>query len=155
MTPSRLPVSKTPASSDLDNLPVNRRADEEPHHIAESASNDLIRFFVLTVLILCRTACRALFGVILSHHEHRPHALRLTVELARKGIVMAPQSKGSRRAPTIRLPEEVIEKLQQGRMEAGTSSFSQYVSDVLAIHVGRPDLARELNNPQEVLPLTA
>ncbi|MBP2527493.1 MULTISPECIES: hypothetical protein, partial [Rhodococcus] len=68
---------------------------------------------------------------------------------------MAPQSKGSRRAPTIRLPEEVIEKLQQGRMEAGTSSFSQYVSDVLAIHVGRPDLARELNNSQEVLPLTA
>ena len=53
------------------------------------------------------------------------------------------------------MPEEVIEKLQQGRMEAGTSSFSQYVSDVLAIHVGRPDLARELNNSQEVLPLTA
>lgn len=68
---------------------------------------------------------------------------------------MAPRSKGHRKAPTVRLPEELIEILQKGRAETGTSSFSQYVADVLAIHVGRPDLARELNNPQGVLPLTA
>lgn len=68
---------------------------------------------------------------------------------------MAPPSKGRRRAPTIRLPEELIEILEQGRAETGVSSFSQYVSDVLAVHVRRPDLARELDSCQEVLPLTA
>lgn len=69
--------------------------------------------------------------------------------------MMSALSKGQRKKPSIRMPEELIDILERGRFESGVSSFSQYVSDVLAVHVGRPDLARELTKPQEELPLTA
>ncbi|MFV8176542.1 MULTISPECIES: hypothetical protein [Mycolicibacterium] len=39
------------------------------------------------------------------------------------------------------------------RIEAGVSSMSQYMSDVLAVWAGMPELARELN--QEVLQISA
>jgi hypothetical protein len=36
---------------------------------------------------------------------------------------------------------------------AAGMSVSQYLADVLAEHVGRPDLVRELGRHEEVLPL--
>ncbi|WP_231513458.1 toxin-antitoxin system [Mycobacterium paragordonae] len=45
---------------------------------------------------------------------------------------------------------EVWDAVHALAAEAGTS-VSQYVADLLAEHVGRPDLIRELN--KEVLPL--
>ena len=54
---------------------------------------------------------------------------------------------------TIRPPREVSERLKQKIAAAGVSSLSQYVADLLAIHVGLPHLARELDKEKEVLPL--
>lgn len=61
--------------------------------------------------------------------------------------------KGDRAAHTFRPDIEVSELLKAKVAAARVSSLSQYVADLLAIHVGRPDLARELNSHEEVLPL--
>lgn len=54
-----------------------------------------------------------------------------------------------------RVPDELYELLEIERKKAGVSSVSQYVSDLLCLRAERPDLVRELNPNQEVLPLTA
>lgn len=62
-------------------------------------------------------------------------------------------SKGSRRGYVTRVPVEVGDLIEQRAEEAGCSSTSQYLADVLAVLHGRPDLVRELN--REVMRLTA
>ncbi|MFC9836465.1 toxin-antitoxin system [Rhodococcus sp. NPDC127530] len=54
-----------------------------------------------------------------------------------------------------RVPDELYDLLDSERKAHGVKSVSQYVSDLLALRAGRPDLVRELNLDQEVLPLTA
>lgn len=61
--------------------------------------------------------------------------------------------KGDRVELLTRPDREVSERLRQKVVEAGVSSLSQYVADLLAIHVGLPHLVRELGNDKEVLPL--
>ena len=53
------------------------------------------------------------------------------------------------------MPDELYDLLDIERKAHGVKSVSQYVSDLLALRAGRPDLVRELNLDQEVLPLTA
>ena len=62
-------------------------------------------------------------------------------------------SKGSRRGYFTRVPVEVADLIEQRAEEAGCTSASQYLADLLAVVHGRPDLVRELN--QEVMRLTA
>jgi hypothetical protein len=70
-----------------------------------------------------------------------------------KVSAMAMQSKGSRRMYATRIPVEVGDLIERRALEAGCTSTSQYLADLLAVVHGRPDLVRELN--QEVMPLTA
>jgi predicted HicB family RNase H-like nuclease len=65
---------------------------------------------------------------------------------------MARPSKGDRKRLG-RLPADVHEALEKEAVAHGASSVSQYVSDLLCLHVGRRDLVQEIS--QEVLPLTA
>lgn len=67
---------------------------------------------------------------------------------------MAQPHKGSRRLVQSRIPEEVYAELAARARVAGTSA-SQYIADVMALSVGRPDLVRELNrlDHREELPL--
>lgn len=67
---------------------------------------------------------------------------------------MPQQNKGPRKAVKARAPEEIIATIERKAREAGCSSVSQYVSDVLCLVADRPDLVRELNQ-REVLPLPA
>ncbi|SLH35471.1 toxin-antitoxin system [Mycobacteroides abscessus] len=60
--------------------------------------------------------------------------------------------KGDRLAHTIRPPREVSDALRAEAAARGLS-LSQYVADLLAIHIGRPDLARGLGKENEGLPL--
>jgi hypothetical protein len=53
----------------------------------------------------------------------------------------------------VRPVDAVYSELEKLRQEAGVRSMSQYIADLLAMHVGRPELARELN--QEVLQISA
>ncbi|GLC11125.1 hypothetical protein Mkiyose1665_57400 [Mycobacterium kiyosense] len=53
----------------------------------------------------------------------------------------------------VRPPRIVAERLEQRWRAAGASSLSQYLADLLAVHVGLPELAAELNRVEEVLPL--
>ncbi|MEI4744302.1 toxin-antitoxin system [Rhodococcus erythropolis] len=54
-------------------------------------------------------------------------------------------SKGLRTRVTSRIPNEVYAILEDRRRHAAAAtSLSQFVSDVLALYVGRPDLAVEL-----------
>lgn len=53
-------------------------------------------------------------------------------------------SKGSRKQITLRIPTDLYETLERRRTDAGISSVSQYVSDLLAGYAGREDLVREL-----------
>ena len=62
-------------------------------------------------------------------------------------------SKGKRKALRARAPEEIIPTIERMAREAGCSSVSQFLSDMLCLAAERPDLVRELN--QEVLPLSA
>lgn len=62
-------------------------------------------------------------------------------------------SKGERKALKARAPMEIIPTIERMAREAGCSSVSQYLADVLCLVAERPDLVRELN--QEVLPLSA
>lgn len=66
---------------------------------------------------------------------------------------MPRQSKGDRKEIMVRPPRIVAERLDQERRDAGATSLSQYLADLLAIHVGLPELAVELNRAEEVLPL--
>lgn len=65
---------------------------------------------------------------------------------------MPAQHKGDRLAHTIRPPRMVSDALRAEAAARGLS-LSQYVADLLAIHVGRPDLARDLGRADEGLPL--
>ncbi len=65
---------------------------------------------------------------------------------------MPAQHKGDRLAHTIRPPREVSDALRAEATSQGLS-LSQYVADLMAIHVGRPDLARALGQVDEGLPL--
>ncbi|MEV0344031.1 toxin-antitoxin system [Nocardia sp. NPDC050713] len=64
---------------------------------------------------------------------------------------MAQRPKGKRAQVGPRLALEVFEEVQK-RAAANGMSISQYVADVMAIHVGRRDLVLELGTKQE-LPL--
>ena len=62
---------------------------------------------------------------------------------------MAQPHKGERVLIAARPPLAVYDAVRQRAADHGTS-ISQYVSDVLAAHIGRADLVRE---PAEGLPL--
>lgn len=64
---------------------------------------------------------------------------------------MGQPHKGDRVLLQTRPRREVWEAVHVAARTAGTS-VSQYVADVLAQHVGRPDLVREID-AKEVLPL--
>lgn len=57
---------------------------------------------------------------------------------------MAMANKGPRTVITSRVPNELFKILDDHRRAAGVHALSQFVSDFLAVHAGRPDLAREL-----------
>jgi hypothetical protein len=61
--------------------------------------------------------------------------------------------KGDRVLLQTRPHRTVWEKIHEQTREAGVSSVSQYVADVLAMHIGRPDLVVELGREEEGLPL--
>ncbi|HEX7321544.1 MAG TPA: toxin-antitoxin system [Mycobacterium sp.] len=61
---------------------------------------------------------------------------------------MAQPHKGDRRLVQSRIPEEVYAEVRRRAIEAGTSA-SQYIADMAALVVGRPDLVRELNRDRE------
>lgn len=60
---------------------------------------------------------------------------------------MAQVSKGDRAQVGPRLDHAVYEEVRK-RAEANKMSMSQYVADLMALHVGRPDLVRELGKPR-------
>ncbi|AOS95142.1 MULTISPECIES: hypothetical protein [Mycobacterium avium complex (MAC)] len=64
---------------------------------------------------------------------------------------MAQPHKGDRVLIGVRPTLPVYDEVRR-RAAALGMSMSQYAADVLAQHVGRPDLVRELND-REVLPL--
>jgi hypothetical protein len=67
---------------------------------------------------------------------------------------MPAHAKGDRKAYTVRPPLDVVPLLDAKFQESGVSSMAQYMADLLALHVGRPDLVRELGKEgREVLPL--
>lgn len=61
--------------------------------------------------------------------------------------------KGERTRVVSRVPNLVFDELERRRQEAGVSSVSQYIADLLAATTGHSDLVMELD--QEVLSLTA
>lgn len=65
---------------------------------------------------------------------------------------MGRPSKGTRAPVTSRVPVEVKTAIRMQSAARGIDE-SQYVADLLAMAVGRPDLVRDLN--QEVLQQTA
>jgi hypothetical protein len=65
---------------------------------------------------------------------------------------MANPSKGPR-VRLGRVPVVVYKDLEQRALDAGASSVSDYVSDLLCLHTGHKELVRELD--QGVLPLSA
>ena len=58
---------------------------------------------------------------------------------------MARPSKGDRGAHMVKTHDDVARLLVEEVAASGVSSVSQYVADLLAIHVGLPALVRELN----------
>ena len=77
-------------------------------------------------------------------NQIRPHCC--------KAVVMGQPHKGERVLLQTRPHREVWEAVHVAAHAAGMS-VSQYLADVLAEHVGRPDLVRELGRNEEVLPL--
>ncbi len=65
---------------------------------------------------------------------------------------MAQPHKGDRVLLASRPPKSVYEEIRD-RATARGISISQYAADVLAQHVGRPDLVAELGREKEGLPL--
>ncbi|ETA90029.1 hypothetical protein O983_26190 [Mycobacterium avium 09-5983] len=59
--------------------------------------------------------------------------------------LMAPPSKGDRGAHMVKNHPAVTQRLIAMAEEAGSSSMSQYIADVLALYVGLPEHVRELN----------
>lgn len=95
---------------------------------------------------------------VLAIHVGRPH---LAVEVGSHpqlpladdttvGSVSGPRSRGPLLQSRPRL--EVWQDVHRMQREAGVKSAAQYVADVLALHVGRPDLVVELGRKNE-LPL--
>ncbi|AFV14875.1 MULTISPECIES: hypothetical protein [Mycobacterium] len=64
---------------------------------------------------------------------------------------MAPPSKGDRGAHMVKNHPAVTQRLIAMAEEAGSSSMSQYIADVLALYVGLPEHVREFNQ----LPIAA
>ncbi|WP_280406618.1 toxin-antitoxin system [Nocardia carnea] len=62
---------------------------------------------------------------------------------------MAQLPKGERAQVGPRLALEVFEAVRR-LAEENEMSMSQYVADVMALHVDRPDLVLELNKPRHV-----
>jgi hypothetical protein len=60
---------------------------------------------------------------------------------------VARPSKGDRAAYMVRAQDDLARHLAERVAATGVSSLSQYVADLLAIHVGLPNLVRELNTP--------
>ena len=58
---------------------------------------------------------------------------------------VARPSKGDRAAYMVRARDGLAPQLAERVAATGVSSLSQYVADLLAIHVGLPNLVRELN----------
>jgi hypothetical protein len=58
---------------------------------------------------------------------------------------MARPSKGDRAAHMVRTHPAVTQRLVEKAAAAGTSSVSQYIADVLALHARLPEHVRELN----------
>lgn len=65
---------------------------------------------------------------------------------------MAQHHKGPRRQIATRVHDDVFDVVRD-RSTARGLSMSQWIADVLAEYVGRPDLVRELNRNSEELPL--
>lgn len=66
---------------------------------------------------------------------------------------MAQPHKGPRRLVQSRISDEVYAEISKRAHAAGTSA-SQWIADMAALAVGRPDLVRELNRAErEELPL--
>lgn len=65
---------------------------------------------------------------------------------------MAQPHKGDRALIISRAPRDVHEAVAAAAAGRGMS-ISAYVADLLSLHVGRPDLVRELDQEPEVLPL--
>lgn len=66
---------------------------------------------------------------------------------------MAQPHKGARALIAARPAQPVYEEIRRRAADLGIS-ISQYASDVLAAHIGRPDLVRELDKERsEGLPL--
>ncbi|RQO50036.1 hypothetical protein DBV08_05840 [Rhodococcus sp. KBW08] len=64
---------------------------------------------------------------------------------------MGMTSKGPRTRVTSRIPTEIYAILEDRRRHSvAATSLSQFVSDVLALYVGRPDLAVELTESGEM-----
>lgn len=61
--------------------------------------------------------------------------------------------KGERERIVSRVPKPVFDELERRRLEAGVSSLSQLVSDLLAASTGHSNLVVELD--QEAVSLTA
>lgn len=63
---------------------------------------------------------------------------------------MPRQRKGDR-VELLTRPERIVSNLIKQKAAARGMSVSQYVADLLAVHVGHPELVRELD--KEVMPL--
>lgn len=61
---------------------------------------------------------------------------------------------GERRAITTRVHPELLDALADARAAANVGTMSQFVADLLAERMGRPDLIRELGKEETCL-LTA
>ena len=61
---------------------------------------------------------------------------------------MAQPHKGNRTLIAARPAQDVYEEVRRRAAALGIS-ISQYASDVLAEHIGRPDLVRELNRDRD------
>lgn len=76
-------------------------------------------------------------------HQHTPNPMEVTT--------MPAHSLGERRPITTRVNPAILSLLDELRAEAGVGTMSQYVADILAEHVGRPDLVREIGRKESHL----
>lgn len=65
---------------------------------------------------------------------------------------MAQPHKGDREQIKVRADRIVYDIVKREAAARGIP-MGQYVADVLAVHVGHPELVRELNKDKEALPL--
>ncbi len=61
--------------------------------------------------------------------------------------IIAQPHKGPRKQIGMRIPEEIHNLLRDCGKQYGASSTSQFTADVLCLVMGRPDLAREIQDP--------